>query len=110
MGASFPNVGLGIFSMCVARKYRNSGNPNERPTNSVAGMNTHRCFMFNRLPSKNTNVKNTSAEIRRSVATEDATLFAKMDEKNKKIVGCGSPKKPIRKSQGITMPMIHSKR
>ena len=48
-------------------------------------MNTHRRFMFNLLPSKNTNAKNTSAEIRRSAATEDATWFAKMDEKNKAI-------------------------
>jgi len=96
--------------MCFARKYRNNGNPNERPTKRVAGMNTQRRFMFNRLPSKNTNAKNTSTEIRRSAATEDDIWFVKMDEKNKAIVGCGSPKKPTRKNQGITMPMIHSKR
>jgi hypothetical protein len=95
-------------AIACSLKYRNKGNEQDKPTAKVAKIykNSHRPDIPNRLSSENAKHRNTVAEINKSAATAEATLFVNIYWKNKSIANPSFRKKPNKKLQGRTEPII----
>lgn len=96
------------LSRCFSLKYKNKGKPNDRPTMSVAGTQTHNLCMPMRHPSINTKRKKIAADIIRSAATELETLLVKIYSKNRDTLISGSPRNINKNVHGTITPNMQS--